>query len=254
MHRCVVSGSTDDRPATRSRERTIGEPRAIDREQMRERNAGDGRRFAPASIAAPAVVYWSRARKAGAGRGRRPVSRGSRTEPNTRDAGNRGGDGSPTRIAPSVAATRSSMCGALAGTASTSRAPTSRKPAASRCHRGFGKNLFVVGRLGAARHHEQLAGARNLVRDAAERHAVQKAVDQPVRIVGLDQLLNRRRLGEQIADGNAPVAGLRAGDADRHASGGHGVCADDDERVIRPEPLADLSAGALPIKSAKHVG
>ena len=47
------------------------------------------------------------------------------------------GTSSPTSTAPSVASTSCRRCGACAGAASTSSAPTSRKPDASRRHRGL---------------------------------------------------------------------------------------------------------------------
>jgi hypothetical protein len=70
---------------------------------------------------------------------------GSRTEPTMAASGSCRGAESPTSTAPSTAATRSSILGALAGAARMSKAPTSRKPVANRCQRGCGSISSYVG-------------------------------------------------------------------------------------------------------------
>jgi hypothetical protein len=71
-------------------------------------------------------------------------------------------------------------------------------------------------------------------------------------IVGADELLNRRRFGEQIADGDAPALGLRARESDCHAARRYGIGTDDDERAVAIERFAEFLAGCLPVERAPN--
>ena len=75
------------------------------------------------------------------------------------------------------------------------------------------QDLLVVRRLGATRQHEQLGDVRHRMRDGVDRHSVQERVDQPVRVFGLDEILDRRRFGEQIADRRAAERSLDSSNA-----------------------------------------
>ena len=112
------------------------------------------------------------------------------------------------------------------------------------------KNLLVGRGLGTAGHHEQLPGIGYLVRDPTDRHAVQKTIDQPVRIVGRYQFVNGRRFREEIADGDAPSRRLRARETDRHAARRDRIVADDDERAVAVECCAKVATGGLPVEPA----
>ncbi len=115
-----------------------------------------------------------------------------------------------------------------------------------------GEQLLVVHRPDAGRHDEQLARVGHAVRDLRERDAVQEAVDDTVRVVVLDERLDRRRFAEQVADRDAAMHGLHARDAQRGLGGGHRVRADDDDRVEGVERGADAPSLFAPIHRARR--
>jgi len=69
-----------------------------------------------------------------------------------------------------------------------------------------------------------------------------------MRIIGLNELANWRRLGEQIPDGHPAIQRLHSRDAHGHATGRHRIRAGDDDHVIRAECVAELLAGGFPIE------
>ena len=126
------------------------------------------------------------------------------TDPITRATGTSDATASPTNTTPSVAATSFSMCGADAGAASTSSAPTSRNPAAERCHRGFGQDLVVVDGgsvpLGITKSWPAPGTGRAI---CVSETPYRKLSTRPCGSSLLHELLDRRRFGEQVADGDA---------------------------------------------------
>ena len=240
------------RGARRSRERPVGEPQTRRGDQDGEQHAGDGRR-------AP-LPPWRRIRPV-PGRSRLAIAgivntvsliRGSRTLAITRENGIVGGaasadeDGAVGRGHEIFDVRRAFGNREHEQRAGFAKSATEPMPPA------VWQNFFVVRRLGSALHREQLARSRNGVRDAAQRNAIQKTVDDPMRVVGLDQLANRWRLGEEISDRDAPMQRLHSRDADGDAPRHHRIGARDDDHVIRPERVAELFAGGFPIEGASR--
>ena len=178
--------------------------------QRDSRRGGDLRRDQPPRRGRrgwrPATASGSRREQGSSAAAHAPI-------PGHAHAGSAAGTASPTRIAPSVAADEVFDVRRARRGGENEQGADFPKPRRQPMPARIGKNLFVVRRLRPARHHEQLARAGNFVGDTAEGYAVQEAVDEAVRVVGLDELLNRRGFGEQIADRHAPVGGLRARDA-----------------------------------------
>jgi hypothetical protein len=71
-----------------------------------------------------------------------------------------------------------------------------------------------------------------------------------VRIVGAHELLNRRRLREQVAERDASMRRLGAREADGDASRRHRIAADHDERVISVERSAEVLTRRFPVEWA----
>src|SRR5262245_19870286 len=110
------------------------------------------------------------------------------------------------------------------------------------------KNVCVIWWLGATRHHIELPSAANGIRDSAQRHTVDEAVDETVRVFGLYELLNRWGIGEKVADRHAAMRCLRSGNAERSEACRDGVCSDHDERAVVVQRFAELAARVLPVE------
>src|SRR3954469_12731713 len=116
------------------------------------------------------------------------------------------------------------------------------------------EHRLVVGRLCSTRHHEELARAGNGVRDSVERHTVEEAVDQPVRVVAVHQVYDRLRLGEEIADRCSSVLRLRSANSDGHPTGSYRIVARDDHGMIAVERLSEGLTRGFPVERSPRLG
>ena len=114
------------------------------------------------------------------------------------------------------------------------------------------KELVIVDRARAAGHDEQLTLARHRIGDAVQRDAVHEAVDEPVRILGRSQRLQRWRVADQVADSHASTSGLGLPDAQRDERGGHRVGTDDHDGMEGVQRGPQLTSLREPVRRSGH--
>ena len=144
------------------------------------------------------------------------------TVPMTRATGTCGGTASPTR--PRRRSRRRVPRCAARSPAPRARAARPLRETRRRGGASADSEGSLRSRAARCRSASRRAGRRRAPRTrSAQRNAVEKTVDNPVRIVALDQLLDRRRLGEEIADGDTTCSACARASADGDASRRHRI-------------------------------
>ena len=82
--------------------------------------------------------------------------------------------------------------------------------------------------LGTAGHQKHVVGIAHGTRDLVERHAIEEAVADAMRVVAAHECFDRGRLADEICHSHAPPLSLRTGHAQRQRGGGRRIHRGDD--------------------------